>query len=159
MKKSLASLVSCRVKREYSKELPSLASRQVKWNIARTISSLCPAGERGYSENISEDTQEMPQLRSTAFPFLRHHWRYWKQTDKTNATYETTNARTTTNSNKGTPLERSEEKLLGGGVSSQLYSPYILMKLQIHHLSAAKWQVNIKKTISITFVLPRQQGI
>ena len=44
-----------------------------------------------YTKTISEDTQEMPQLRST-FPRHQQKKRYWTNNYKTNATYETTNA-------------------------------------------------------------------
>ena len=50
-----------------------------------------------------ENTQEMPQSWSTAFPNT-------KRKDKTNVTVEITDVQTKKNYNKGTVLERSTEK-------------------------------------------------
>ena len=62
---------------------------------------------------ISEDTQEMLQSRSTALPRHQQKERWGTKNNKTNATYETTNAQTKKNCNRGTALERTEEMLVG----------------------------------------------
>ena len=55
-------------------------------------------------KNINEDTQERPQSRSTIF--LRYQKeRRGTNKDKTNATYETTDAETKKNCNRGTTFE------------------------------------------------------
>ena len=70
--------------------------------------------------NISEDTREMPQLRRTAFPRHNKRERRGTNNDKTNVTYETIDAQRKKNYNRGTALERSAGKQLGG--YSQFYS-------------------------------------
>ena len=62
--------------------------------------------------NISEDTQKTPQSRSTALPRHQMKERWETNNDKTNATYETTDAQTKKNCNRGTALEQSVEKIL-----------------------------------------------
>ena len=58
-------------------------------------------------KSISQDTQKIPQSRSTAF--LRHKKRWGTKIDKGNATYETTHPQIKKNWNGGIALE-----LLGG---------------------------------------------
>ena len=53
---------------------------------------------------LSEDSQEMPQLCSTAFPRYQTK-RDEEQTDFTNAIYGITDAQTKKNFNRGTALE------------------------------------------------------
>ena len=65
---------------------------------------------------MSEDTQKMPQSRSTALMRHQNKGRRGTNKDNTNATYETTDAQTKKNYNKGTVFVRSEGKLIGGGV-------------------------------------------
>ena len=65
-------------------------------------------------KNTREDTQEMPQSRSTAC--LRHHKEGWGTTeDKTNAKYESTDAQTKKNCNGGNPLQMVSGKTTCGG--------------------------------------------
>ena len=85
---------------------------------------------------ISKHTQEMPQLRSTAFP--RHQKKErWTNIDKTNATYVSTDAEMK-NRNRGAALERSVENLFIAYASNKRPAyPEYCMKLvfNIYHIT------------------------
>ena len=64
-------------------------------------------------QKYNEDTQEMPPSGNTAY--LRHQMEILgTNNDKTNGTYETTDAQTKKNYNRGTALELPLRKLLQG---------------------------------------------
>ena len=84
------------------------------------------------------DSQEMWQSRSTAFSRHQKNERWGTNSSKTIATYETNDSNTKKNCNRGTALERPEEKLLGS--LNQLNSrETLLMLLQITNT----WSVRI----------------
>ena len=87
----------------------------------------------GYTkpQNISKDTQEMPQSRSKALPSHQKK-EIWEQIlkDNTNVTYESTDAHTKQNWNRRTALERSVGKPLC--MSGIIYLCYTNPKTILH---------------------------
>ena len=53
-----------------------------------------------FLDNISEDTQEMPQLQSTSLPGHQKKERWGINKEKTNATHETIDAQTNKNTSR-----------------------------------------------------------
>ena len=94
-----------------------------------------------HSKNISEDTQEMPQSRSTALP--RHH----KEERGQQKRHIWKLRRTKKNYNRGTAVVRSPGKLLGRG-NLNLCKTQIITKLRWYKVvesSMAIWSQSKRK--------------